>query len=119
MANLRQQGAEAEDRAARYLMEQGFTLITRRLKVPGGELDMVALDGETWVFVEVKSRRSPTAEPEFAVTHRKQARIIRAARVFLARYEGPPRDVRFDVIAIAGQELRHLRGAFQAQSDGD
>lgn len=115
MANLRRLGTEAEDRAATYLIEQGYTLITRRLKVPGGELDLVALDGETLVFVEVKWRRDPTAEPEFALTSRKRARLIQAARVFLARYEGPDREVRFDVIAMAGTEIRHLQGAFTAE----
>ena len=67
MPDKRALGREAEDRAARYLLEQGYTLVTRRFSSKGGEIDLVALDGETMVFVEVKARSGKFGTPEEAI----------------------------------------------------
>ncbi len=79
----------------------------------GGEIDLVCEHGEALVFVEVRARsRSDFGTPEETVTTLKQRRILRAAEHFLARHKLSDRICRFDVIAIAGDELTHLVDAF-------
>ncbi len=108
----RKAGADAEDRAAAFLQGEGFTIVTRRFKGIHGELDLVALDGETLVFVEVKLRRGTAMAPEGTVGAKKRARMAAAARQFLAAFEGPERAVRFDVVALGPGGVRHHREAF-------
>jgi putative endonuclease len=105
-------GRKAEDRAAAYLLEQGFTIITRRFTIQGGEIDLIALEGDTLVFVEVRLRKSPGMSPEETVDHRKRQRLARAADTYIAQM-GEKRDIRFDLIAIEGDQLRHHRDFFR------
>ena len=86
-------------------------------RIPEGEVDLVAWDGDQLVFVEVKSRHSD-APPEDAVGLRKQQRVIRAAHSYIARYRHHDRSYRFDILAITtlpGREpiYRLLRDAFR------
>ena len=111
-------GRLAEDLAHRYLQKQGMTVIARNYRTPSGsgELDIVAMEGETLVVVEVKSRSSTEfGLPERKVDHDKEVRVARGAEDF-ARRAGIPLDkVRFDVLAIVFEEsteIRHLRDAF-------
>ncbi len=101
---------QAEDRAVNHLLSLGWTVVTRRFKAGGGEIDIVALDGDTLVFVEVKFRQN--FAPEWSVDDRKTARIRAAAELYLHQTEQYEAQVRFDVIAIQGDELRHLEAAF-------
>jgi putative endonuclease len=111
-----------EDAAAAYLERVGMTLADRNWRCALGEVDIVALDGESLVLVEVKTRRSEKAgRAEEAVSATKQRRIVRLAEAYVAEHglEGTP--VRFDVVAIrvlTGDRalLRHYRGAFEAAS---
>ncbi|MBV6490512.1 MAG: hypothetical protein CNCCGFBP_00979 [Fimbriimonadaceae bacterium] len=112
MPNLRRVGREAEDRAAAYLESLGYTVIARRFQARHGEIDLVALDGATMVFVEVKMRRDAEAHPEDAVNRTKKMRIVESAREFLEAYEGPDVEVRFDVVTVASGRLTHLPDAF-------
>ncbi|MFQ3678747.1 MAG: YraN family protein, partial [Fimbriimonadaceae bacterium] len=114
MSDVRRIGAEAEDEAARYLLSKGLTLVARRRKLRRGEIDLIALDGETIVFVEVKWRSGPGLSPEEAVDARKRARIAAAAEEWLSDYVGPARPVRFDVVALDRDGIRHLVDAFSA-----
>ncbi|MDR3691766.1 MAG: YraN family protein [Fimbriimonas sp.] len=107
--NLVQVGRDAEDRAATYLVEQGYTIVTRRYKVNRGEIDLIALDGETLVFVEVKHRRAPGYTPEESIGAAKIQAIQRAIRQYVAEMEIGEREVRLDLIAIDGEGLRHHR----------
>ena len=82
-----------------------------------GEIDLVAVDGATTVFVEVKRRRNDAhGTPAEAVTSKKRDRVIRAARRWLVENPGRAREVRFDVIAIQDDSptVEWLRGAFDA-----
>lgn len=120
MSNLRSVGAEAEDRAAKYLVGLGWTIITRRHKTRRGELDIVALDptpelGETLVFVEVKHRRKGDIRPEESVDAKKRGRLVAAANLYLAEFGNDGRAVRFDVIAIDAEGLRHHQSVFDAE----
>jgi len=114
-------GDGAEDRALAHLQRQGLQLVRRNYRLAGGprqrgaEIDLIlrAPDG-TVVFVEVRARR--TADHGGAagsVSVAKQRRIVRAAQHFLLSWpELPP--CRFDVVAIDGDTLQWLPGAFDA-----
>lgn len=106
----RKKGTEAEDRAADFLLDKGYTLVGRRIKTQRGELDIVALDGDLLVFVEVKAARS--GEPEWNLTEAKQAKLRLAAEDYLIQIDQPTRPVRFDLIAVVGEEIRHVPEAF-------
>jgi putative endonuclease len=118
-------GAYGEDRAHRWLRRHGFTVAARNWQPPqgGGEIDIVAWEGDFLVFVEVKSRASADGSaPERAIDDEKIRALRRAARDYVVRTGADPARARFDVIAItisaAGEELEHLehfRDAFAAE----
>ena len=107
MSNLRGVGREAEDRAAEYLIEAGYTIVTRRHKTRRGELDIVALDGDTIVFVEVKFRRAADYQPEASVSESKISALQVAIQLYLGEMDTQPDQVRLDLIAIDAIGLRH------------
>ncbi len=106
-----------EDLAARFLVRRGWQVHARNVRTPYGEIDLVARDGRTWVFVEVKTRRGARwAWPEDAVTPAKLERLTQAALYWLEETGQPP-DVpwRIDVVAIVARpghrpEIRHFEG---------
>lgn len=110
----REAGAQAEQLAGRMLEESGLRILARNFRCRLGEIDLVAQDGATYVFCEVRLRRSSgyggSAE---SITHHKQRRIIAAARYFLSgRAEAA---CRFDVILFDELRLgagRWIRDAF-------
>lgn len=104
-------GTQAEDQAAQYLLSLGYTLITRRFKTRHGEIDLVALDGETLVFVEVKYRARDTVSPEESVTDLKSARFQSAVAEYFSKTDQPPMPARYDLIAIDQTGLRHHKNA--------
>ncbi|HEY3490586.1 MAG TPA: YraN family protein [Candidatus Deferrimicrobiaceae bacterium] len=113
-------GREAEGAAAGYLESLGMTIVGRNVRTGGGEIDLVARDGGTLVFVEVRYRESDAfGTPEDSVGVLKRLRVARAARRYLAEI-GPSgwTEARFDVVAVEGGEtpaLRHFQGAFDAR----
>lgn len=114
-------GAAAEARALAHLRSQGLQLVARNYRVArgpharGGEVDLIMRERDgTIVFVEVRSRRSARAGGAAAsVGTAKQRRVILAAKHWLLRCEVLP-PCRFDVVAIDGEALQWLRGAFDA-----
>ncbi len=106
-------GAAAEDRAAAYLAQQGLKLVTRNFRCRGGEIDLIMRDGTSLVFVEVRARaRADFGGAAASITAAKQARIILAARHYLAqhRVDAP---CRFDAVLIQAGQLQWLRAAFE------
>ena len=96
-------GRRGEDLAHRYLRSAGFTVVARNYRPSGGEaeVDIVARDNGTLVFIEVKSRASAEfGSPERAIDQEKQKRIVRAARSYATRAGVPWNEVRFDTISI-------------------
>ncbi len=113
-------GDRGERAAAKFLKRQGFRIVQRNYSTPWGELDIVALDGTTIVFVEVKTRSSLVAgRPEEAVTLDKQKRLTNMALAYLKKHKLLEHSARFDVVAIVWPEdarepdIRHLRNAFE------
>ena len=112
-------GRDGEDLAVRELERRGYAILARRYRTRYGEIDIVAREGETIVFVEVKAR----ATAEFgtaaeAITPWKQRRLASMAVDYLARQRLADRPCRFDVVAIddVGSEARVtvFQGAFAA-----
>jgi putative endonuclease len=86
--------------AGRFLEAQGLTILTRNFRTRGGEIDLVARDGATLVFVEVRLRRSAShGGAAESITLAKQARMVRAAQLYLLRLRGDP-PCRFDAILL-------------------
>ncbi len=114
-------GAEGELAAAGFLRKQGYAILEKNFRTRSGEIDLIAEDKGTLVFVEVKTRRSDAYGcAEEAVDGRKQHRIIEAARYYLHRYNYADRDCRFDVVGIEwdgskGGRITHIRNAFNTE----
>ncbi|WP_020409298.1 YraN family protein [Hahella ganghwensis] len=91
-------GQSVEKQAARYLRQKGLAIVRQNYRCKGGEIDIIAREKETLVFVEVRHRKSNRfGTPAETVTHRKQQRIILAARNYLLTLKNQPA-CRFDVI---------------------
>ena len=111
-------GVRGERAAARYLKSHGFRILARNYSCPAGEVDLVALDGATLVFVEVKTRADESfASAESAVNRAKRAHLCRAAQYYIRHKRAHDRPARFDVIAVVmpdnvAVELRHTPNAF-------
>jgi putative endonuclease len=94
-------GKTGEDLACRELRRRGYAIVARRYRTRIGEIDIVARDGETIVFVEVKTRRTDRfGLPAEAVTWRKRARIRAMAADYLTRQRLTNSPCRFDVVAV-------------------
>ena len=107
-------GSEAEHAAADYLATRGLRLVERNWRCKGGEIDLVMRDGATLVFVEVRARGGAAFGGAAAsITAAKQARVILAARHYLAA-KGLDAPCRFDAVLIQGGRLTWLKGAFEA-----
>lgn len=108
-----------ESRAALYLRNQGYKILARNFRCELGEIDIVARQGSTLIFVEVKTRTNDEPTPEMQVNQDKQHQLTRVARYYLSRFGGPtPPPARFDVVALVwpqGREpiIRHTAGAFE------
>ena len=111
-------GRAAEAAAARFLERRGYRILNANFRAKGGEIDLVAQDGNALAIVEVRYRASDRYGGAAAsITHAKRSRIIRAARVLLAR--NPPLaklPARFDVVEVTGPaddlNCNLIRGAF-------
>jgi putative endonuclease len=112
-------GRRGEDAAAKFLKRRGFHILARSLDSPLGELDIVAVDGRTVVFVEVKTRRSNDAgRASEAIDQRKEQRMTQAALGYLKSHRLLEYSARFDVVAITWPEsarrpeIEHFKNAF-------
>ena len=107
-------GKKGENRAAEALISAGMSIIARNFRCKRGEIDIIALDGETLVFAEVKAWSAFGMENlPYSVNRKKQARIIETAKYFLSvhrQYYG--RAIRFDVVFVGKEAVTHLASAF-------
>ena len=112
-------GGRGENVAARFLRDLGYKVLIRNYKTQVGEIDIIARDGNTIVFVEVKTRVGEDVAPEEQVNDPKRHQITKAAKHYMARYGTPQPPARFDVIAIVWPPnrdpvIRHTQSAFEA-----
>jgi putative endonuclease len=116
-------GRRAEELVATGLRRSGWRIVARNERLPSGELDIVAMDGGTLVFVEVKAGRAGAIRgpelPAHAVGRRKQLKLRRLAREWIAERRGPSgvAGYRFDVVGVRFgpdglADVDHIRAAF-------
>jgi putative endonuclease len=104
-------GRQGETIAAQALETHGYVVVDRNWRCPVGEVDIVAREGDTWVFVEVKLRQGHDyGSPEEAITQAKRDRLLQLAQNYLAEHDLSDVSWRIDVVAIglapSGKVLR-------------
>jgi putative endonuclease len=118
MNEARDLGRSGEEIAAAYLRRKKFRIVCRGFRFHKGEIDIIARDGDTLVFIEVKTRRNQDfGRPEDAVTPLKQNQIRRLAEAYLAMNNLADVPCRFDVLSLfwneeEGPRVRHIKDAF-------
>lgn len=111
-------GRVGEKRAEKFLKKSGFKIIARNVRVGYDELDLIARQGDTLVFVEVKTRANEDfGRPAAAVNRAKRKKISRAAMHFLKKRKLRPPYIRFDIVEVISEkpEIRHIPNAFQLE----
>ena len=112
-------GRAGEELAAKHLKGLGYKVLERNFRTSVGEIDLVAVDGPTLVFVEVKSRRDGSfGSPELAVNRHKRRQLEKAAMVYIMRKKKWDTPCRFDVVSVdaAGgpkPEVTVIKDAFE------
>ena len=115
---MRLLGIKGEDLAAKFLRKKGYRIVDRNFKTPIGEIDIVAEDGETLVFVEVKTRCGDAfGHPFEAVDARKRVKLRKVALYYLKNRRRNDAPSRFDVLSIRAksgkEEIEHIIDAFE------
>ena len=106
-------GFSGEQVAAAWYVANGYQIVARNWRCRDGELDLIVRDGPTFVFCEVKTRRTDAfGTPAEAVTRDKRQRIRHLAARWIADSKVRPATIRFDVAALLGAELEIIEGAF-------
>jgi len=111
---MNRRGVAAETLAAAFLRDQGLVIAERNYRCRFGEIDLIAREGATLVFVEVRQRRTESYGGAAAsITAAKRTRLLAAARHYLARQSSVPL-CRFDAVLIRGEppEIEWIRNAF-------
>ena len=118
-------GQRGERAAERFVRRKGYKIVARRERGRLGEMDLVAVDGRTIVFIEVKTRTSHSAgHPAEAVGPDKQQRLTRLALGYLKRHGLLEHKARFDVVAVTWPDgarhphIDHIQNAFEAVGRG-
>ncbi len=118
MLNQHQQyGRKSEELAAACLKKQGYTIVRRNYRTRLGEIDIIARDGQTIVFVEVKARKTDRAgSVKSSITRAKKAKLTRLAQYYLKQTGSRGVKARFDVVAIKGdgKSVDLIKNAFDA-----
>jgi putative endonuclease len=115
-------GRRGEDEAARHLKSLGYRIVGRRERILRGDIDIVALDGRTVVFVEVRSRTDTAhGHPAETVGPVKQRRIAELAAAYIRRHRLEDQSVRIDVVAVTFSDqgggrpvVEHFQNAFDS-----
>ena len=110
-------GRSGEEAAVRYLKKKGYKILLQNYTCPVGEIDIVARDKKTIVFVEVKTRRSMSyGSARMAITPQKKRKISMAALYYLKTNQKLDQGARFDVITVQtsdrGKSIDHIQNAF-------
>ena len=113
-----EKGKEGEEEAVRFLKKLGYKIIDRNYKTKFGEIDIIALDSSTLVFIEVKKRKSLAfGKPEEAVDIKKQKKILKVAISYLKEKKIRDKDLRFDIIGITNDKPELIKSAFLLTKD--
>ncbi|MCP4604300.1 MAG: YraN family protein [Proteobacteria bacterium] len=115
MQSTHSTGIKGEDYVCTTLRKRGFIILDRNVREKFAEIDIVAEDGETLCFIEVRTRRNTTlGHPSETITPAKKRLIRRAAEAYLVRRHVAPRPIRFDVATIvwSSMEFQYFENAF-------
>lgn len=113
--NKRSIGAIGERAACHYLEQHGVVILECNYRRQPGEIDIIAKEKKTLLFVEVKHRSSLRyGRPAEAVNHAKQLHIVRTAMLYLAENDLEDTPIRFDVVEVLPEEIHHIKNAFDA-----
>ncbi|WP_457639688.1 YraN family protein [Persephonella sp.] len=105
-----------EDKAVEYLRKKGYRILDRNFKTKYGEIDIIAVDGSTLVFIEVRYRKNSSfGTPEETLDYRKIRKIVNTANRYISIKNMENFDIRFDVIAVDKNGLRHIINAFEGE----
>ncbi len=107
-----EKGREGESLAEAFLRARGYRVLERNLRVPGGEIDLVCLDGPTLVFVEVKRRDQKRFGTALSAVDARKRRRLRTLAADYAQILAPKARFRFDVVALDGERAALHRDAF-------
>lgn len=111
--NTLQNGQQGEQAACDYLQRLGYRILQRNFRKPCGEVDIIAKDKNTLVFIEVKKRASMAfGGPAAAVTLSKQRKIVLTAQYYLKENASKFDSIRFDVVCLLPGKLEHIPNAF-------
>lgn len=114
--NTSEKGKIGEESAEKYLIERGYTLVTRNFKAHPGEIDLVMTSGCDLVFIEVKAWKNLSVmDLEQSINWRKQRRIIATSQVFMLQNQRlcQGKTVRYDVVFVDGEgNITHIKDAF-------
>lgn len=111
--NTSRAGALGEEQAARYLQAKGWRILERNFSSPYGELDIIAQDGKTLVFAEVKTRSYKAyGGPLMAVTPAKQKRLALTAAAYIKAKGLKFDSIRFDVLCVLPEGIELVPNAF-------
>jgi putative endonuclease len=115
-------GKAGEEAAVQYLCQLGYQILERNYRCRFGEIDLIARDGRTLAFVEVKTRRSQKYGPAAAaVTVQKQRHLIKASQIYLIHRKKGDEFCRFDVVTVElnahEPRIALIKDAFQSTSD--
>ena len=113
--NNKEKGNLGEDIAAKYLEKEGYKILKRNYHYSkNAEIDIIAMDKKTLVFVEVKTRMTGVpGTGMMAVNSAKQKRITQAALTYLMISRQTDRPIRFDVVEVNAESVIHIPNAFQ------
>lgn len=113
MNNKRALGTQYEQQAGKYLETLGYQILEYNYLCKQGEIDVIALDGKTIVFVEVKYRKAKSMVSSLeAVDYKKQRKISKVAQYYLYTKSYLNHSCRFDVIGFDDEKMTHIRNAF-------
>ena len=111
-------GRHGEEMAVEYLINNGYMIVERNYKNCFGEIDVIASEGDTVVFVEVRARNTVYyGTPAASVDLRKQQRLYKVAAGYIVKKELSGTPVRFDVVSICEEKIEIIRDAFEIQED--
>lgn len=105
-------GRAGEDAAAAFLEANGYRVVARNVRLPGGEIDCVCVEGGALVIVEVKRRDSRSFGPALAAVDRRKRASLRRLAADYAQIVAPSARIRFDVVALDGNRTTLHRNAF-------
>ena len=113
------EGRRGERIACRFLLNQGFDVLARRYKGRAGELDIIAFEQDTLVFVEVKKRNTDQfGDALSAITRIKQRHMVKSALWYMKKHTCFNRRVRFDAVGLDGEQVKIVKSAFMVEDDG-